>query len=48
LHDPAGFAHALIDRKNLKKAWQADAIGYRRGHYRRSQTPAGYGLRRLP
>ena len=34
LHDPAGFAHALIDRENLKEAWKADAIGYKRGHYR--------------
>jgi len=32
LHDPAGFAHALIDRENLKAAWRADTIVYKRGH----------------
>ncbi len=34
LHDPAGFAHALIGRDELKAAWRADAIAYKRGHYR--------------
>ncbi|MGE0152668.1 MAG: hypothetical protein AB7R90_08610 [Reyranellaceae bacterium] len=34
LHDPAGFAHALIGRQDLAAAWRADAIAYKRGHYR--------------
>jgi len=34
LHDPAGFPHVFIDFKNLKKAWKAKKIGYKRGHYR--------------
>jgi hypothetical protein len=34
LHDPAGFAHALIGRENLKAAWRADTIQYKSGHYR--------------
>jgi hypothetical protein len=34
LHDPAGFAHALIDREHLKTAWRADTIQYKSGHYR--------------
>lgn len=34
LHDPAGFAHTLIGRDELKAAWRADAIAYKRGHYR--------------
>jgi hypothetical protein len=34
LHDPAGFAHALIAREPLKAAWRADAIQYKSGHYR--------------
>jgi hypothetical protein len=35
LHDPAGFAHALIAPKDLHLAWKAEAIAYRNGHYRR-------------
>jgi len=34
LHDPAGFAHALIARPDLEAAWRAESIGYRRGHFR--------------
>lgn len=34
LHDPAGFAHALLASGDLTAAWNADAIGYRRGHCR--------------
>lgn len=34
VHDPAGFAHALIGRHDLKAAWRADTIAYKRGHYR--------------
>lgn len=39
LHDPAGFAHALIDRETLKTAWRADTIVYKRGHYRSWSLP---------
>ncbi len=35
LHDPAGFAHELIDRADLQLAWKAEAIAYRNGSYRR-------------
>lgn len=35
VHDPAGFAHALIPRADLHLAWKAEAIAYRNGHYRR-------------
>lgn len=35
VHDPAGFANALIGRADLQAAWQAEAIAYRNGHYRR-------------
>lgn len=35
VHDPAGFAHALISRADLHLAWKAEAIAYRNGHYRR-------------
>ena len=34
LHDPAGFAHALIGSAELAAAWNAQAIAYRRGHCR--------------
>jgi hypothetical protein len=34
LHDPAGFAHALIGHDDLRKAWRADPIQYKSGHYR--------------
>ncbi len=39
LHDPAGFAHALIGREDLKAAWRADSIVYKRGHYRSWSQP---------
>ena len=39
LHDPAGFAHALIGRDDLKAAWRADSIVYKRGHYRSWSQP---------
>jgi hypothetical protein len=35
VHDPAGFAHALIGREDLQAAWRAEAIAYRNGSYRR-------------
>jgi hypothetical protein len=39
VHDPAGFAHALIGRADLKAAWRADTIAYKRGHYRSWSKP---------
>lgn len=39
LHDPAGFAHAILDGVALEKAWRADNIGYRRGTYRSWRNP---------
>lgn len=50
LHDPAGFGNALVSEADLAKAWRADAIGYRRGHYRswtrprRVSTPSEDGI----
>jgi len=43
LHDPAGFAHVFIDREQLGQAWKADAISYRRGHYRYWAAPRPSG-----
>src|SRR5271163_2387049 len=34
LHDPAGFGNVFISKTELADAWRADAIGYKRGHYR--------------
>lgn len=34
LHDPAGFGDVLISEADLEKAWRADAIEYKRGHFR--------------
>ncbi len=39
VHDPAGFAHVLIDRAALTMAWRADTIPSRRGHYRSWSHP---------
>jgi hypothetical protein len=39
LHDPAGFAHVSVDRSDLAKAWRADSVSYRRGHYRHWTRP---------
>lgn len=39
LHDPAGFAHALIGGADLEAAWRADTIVYKRGHYRHWSQP---------
>jgi hypothetical protein len=39
LHDPAGFAHVSIDRSHLAKAWRADKVSYKRGHYRYWTNP---------
>ena len=34
LHDPAGFPFVLLSVSNLRKAWKADRIGYKKGYYR--------------
>lgn len=39
LHDPAGFPYISLSREQLKKAWQARAIGYRRDYYRSWSDP---------
>lgn len=39
LHDPAGFGNALIPEADLERAWRADAIAYKRGHYRSWTRP---------
>ena len=39
LHDPAGFGNVLISETDLEKAWRADAIEYKRGHYRSWTKP---------
>jgi len=39
LHDPAGFAHVSIERSYLARAWRADGVSYKRGHYRHWTRP---------
>ena len=39
VNDPAGFARVFIDKKNLYKAWYADKVGYKRGHFRYWANP---------
>lgn len=34
LHDPAGFPFVSLSIQNLKKAWKANGIGYKKGYYR--------------
>lgn len=34
LHDPAGFPHVFISTEDLKEAWKAERVSYRRGYYR--------------
>lgn len=34
LHDPAGFGNVFISKTELADAWRAEAIEYKRGHYR--------------
>jgi hypothetical protein len=34
VYDPAGYGAVFLGRTELADAWRADAIGYRRGHYR--------------
>ncbi|MBM3597883.1 MAG: hypothetical protein FJX35_06700 [Alphaproteobacteria bacterium] len=44
LHDPAGYAHAIIDRASLERAWRADSISYKRGFYRLWSNPRRVSL----
>jgi hypothetical protein len=39
VYDPAGFAEMLITKADLAQAWRADAIAYRRGHFRSWSHP---------
>lgn len=39
VHDPAEFPNVWINYENLKDAWSADNIGYKRGHYRYWTNP---------
>ena len=34
VYDPAGYGAVFLGKAELADAWRADAIGYRRGHYR--------------
>lgn len=43
LHDPAGFAHVVIAPADLAAAWRADAVAYRRGHFRSWTRPRRLG-----
>ena len=39
LHDPAGFPHVSISLEQLKPAWKAESISYRRNFYRYWASP---------
>ncbi len=39
LHDPAGFPSVSLFRDQLRKAWQAEDIGYRREYFRSWSNP---------
>ncbi len=39
LYDPAGFAEVFLGRAALADAWRADAISYKRGHFRAWSHP---------
>jgi len=39
LNDPAGYAQVWLSIENLKSAWKAEKIGYRRGFYRSWTKP---------
>lgn len=39
VYDPAGYAEVTLDGAALAEAWRAEAIGYRRGHYRSWSHP---------
>jgi hypothetical protein len=39
LHDPAGFPHVYLNLENLKLAWQAQNVSYRKGYYRYTFSP---------
>lgn len=34
LHDPAGFPFVSLSIEDLRKAWRAEGIGYKKGYYR--------------
>jgi hypothetical protein len=38
-YDPAGFGQVFLTRGELADAWRADAINYKRGHYRYWSNP---------
>ncbi|TWT02668.1 hypothetical protein [Reyranella sp. CPCC 100927] len=39
LYDPAGFAEVFLSKAALADAWRADAIAYKRGHFRAWSHP---------
>lgn len=39
LHDPAGFPHVFLPISELKQAWQAKGISYKKGCYRYTCSP---------
>jgi len=39
LHDPAGFPHVFISTNDLKEAWKAERVSYRKGYYRYITNP---------
>ncbi len=39
VYDPAGFAEMLISQADLAQAWRADAVVYKRGHFRAWSHP---------
>jgi hypothetical protein len=39
LHDPWGFPCVSITHADLKEAWKAEAVGYKRGNYRHWSNP---------
>jgi hypothetical protein len=39
LNDPAGYPHVQLGQSDLKKAWQAEEVSYRKGYYRYIFSP---------
>lgn len=39
LHDPEKFPHVFLKLEQLKKAWRADGISYKKGYYRYTFAP---------
>ena len=39
LHDPKGYPNVILSREHLSKAWEAEAVSYRRAPYRRWANP---------